>query len=60
MYIFIVDRSGSMSGSKMRTTNEALVFFLKSLPTGSEFEILSFGGHFEAFSKSLTGMEYND
>jgi len=32
MFIFIVDRSGSMSGGKMETTKEALILFLKSLP----------------------------
>lgn len=42
-YIFIVDRSGSMSGSRMEVTKEALKLFLKSLPPGSAFQIVSFG-----------------
>jgi len=31
-FIFVLDRSGSMGGSRMNMANEALVFFLKSLP----------------------------
>ena len=55
MYIFIVDRSGSMSGSKMETTKEALLLFLKSLPTGSRFEIINFGTEFDFMSKTKEG-----
>jgi uncharacterized protein with von Willebrand factor type A (vWA) domain len=50
-FIFIVDRSGSMSGSKMETTKQALTLFLQSLPPDSFFEIISFGSNF----KGLTG-----
>ena len=32
-FIFILDRSGSMSGSRMKMAREALIFFLKSLPS---------------------------
>jgi Mg-chelatase subunit ChlD len=46
-FIFIVDRSGSMSGGKMNTTNQALTLFLKSLPSGSRFDIISFGSGFK-------------
>ena len=59
-FIFIVDRSGSMSGQKMETTNEALILFLKSLPSDSMFEIISFGSTFEHLSKDFKGFEYND
>ena len=60
MFIFLVDRSGSMSGSKMDTAKEALKLFIKSLPTNSKFEIISFGTKFDSLSKSTVGFEYND
>lgn len=44
--VFICDRSGSMSGSKIKKLIEALKVFLKSLPTGVKFNICSFGSHF--------------
>lgn len=31
-YIFLVDRSGSMRGTKMETTKAALALFIRSLP----------------------------
>lgn len=42
-FIFIVDRSGSMGGQRIAITREALAIFLKSLPVGCNFSILSFG-----------------
>lgn len=50
--VFVVDRSGSMSG-KMHLVKEALTVFLKSLPVGSRFDICSFGSHHSfLFSRS--------
>jgi uncharacterized protein with von Willebrand factor type A (vWA) domain len=46
IFIFIVDRSGSMQGEKMEMTKEALKLFIKSLPAGCRFEIISFGHSF--------------
>lgn len=60
LYIFIVDRSGSMTGSKMQTTNNALVLFLKSLALGSRFEIISFGCKFKKMSNQKDGFKYDD
>ncbi|CDW78536.1 UNKNOWN [Stylonychia lemnae] len=60
IYIFLVDRSGSMRGDKMQTTKEALKLFLKSLPPRSNFEIISFGTQYTVLSGSPNGLEYND
>ena len=57
-FIFLVDRSGSMSGSFIRSTRETLVFFLKSLPEGCYFNILGFGSSYEKlFPRSVV---YNE
>ena len=44
---FLLDRSGSMSGNRIRKACEALVFFLRSLPEGCKFSVVSFGSNFE-------------
>lgn len=49
-FIFLVDRSGSMSGDNIETTKEALKLFLKSLPADSMFEVISFGSGFSLLS----------
>ena len=41
-YVFILDRSGSMSGARMENAKNALIFFLKSLPFNSKFNVISF------------------
>ena len=45
-FVFIVDRSGSMSGSRIDAAKEALLLLLKSLPVGCTFNVVSFGNDF--------------
>jgi hypothetical protein len=47
-YIFVIDRSGSMSGSCIQFAKDALTILLKSLPgKGTYVNIASFGSHYE-------------
>ena len=47
-FIFLVDRSGSMSGGFIKSASETLVLFLKSMPEGCYFNIYGFGSSFES------------
>jgi hypothetical protein len=51
-----------MTGFKMNITKEALVLFLKSLPSDSYFEIISFGSNHSKLSPQGNdyGFEYTD
>ena len=42
-YIFILDRSGSMWGDRIETSKAVLISFLEALPTGSKYNVMSFG-----------------
>ena len=46
-YIFLIDRSGSMSGGKMQRAKSSLLLFLKSLPTDCFFNVIGFGSKFQ-------------
>ena len=57
-FIFVVDRSGSMSGSRNDSAKETLLLFLKSLPDGCYFNVVGFGSSYKTlFNKSQL---YND
>lgn len=45
-YLFLVDRSGSMSGGRIETAKRTLVMMLRMIPAqGSTFNIFGFGNH---------------
>ena len=45
-YIFLLDRSGSMTGLPIQMAKESLKIALKSLPEGCYFNVVSFGSSF--------------
>jgi Ca-activated chloride channel homolog len=51
--IFVVDRSGSMSGEKMDQAKEALKFVLNNLKQGDMFNIVAYDSEVEAFRPEL-------
>jgi len=58
--IILVDKSGSMSGSRMKTTKKALSMFLRSLPVDSYFNIIAFDYNVrKAFTNSVMYNESN-
>lgn len=50
VFMFILDRSGSMGGERIRLAKEALKLFIQSLPAGSSFCVISFGSRMEMMS----------
>ena len=56
-YIFLLDQSGSMSGSRIDLCNKALLLFLQSLNEGCFFQLIGFGSRFEYYTKEP--LEYN-
>ncbi len=56
--IFVVDRSGSMSGKKIEQAKEALKFVLKNLRAGDTFNIIAYDSSVEAFRPEL--QRYDD
>ncbi|XP_036441687.1 von Willebrand factor A domain-containing protein 5A-like [Colossoma macropomum] len=48
-FIFLMDQSGSMRGSSIKSAQETLLLLLKSLPLGCYFNIYGFGSDFRSF-----------
>lgn len=63
-FIFIVDRSGSMGfgSNRIALARDALSIFIRSLPIGCKFSIISFGSRFEGLQYNNVdfGIEYNE
>ena len=51
LFIFLIDQSGSMSGSSIRIVSEAVLFFLQSLSKGSYFQLIGFGSEFKKINE---------
>ena len=51
--IFVVDRSGSMSGKKIEQAKEALKFVLNNLREGDTFNIVAYDSNIESFKPEL-------
>ncbi|XP_048773306.2 von Willebrand factor A domain-containing protein 5A-like isoform X2 [Ostrea edulis] len=59
-FVFVIDRSGSMTGDRIEKAKETLLLLLKSLPVTCIFNIVSFGTTFSTlFSKSKPYNEEN-
>ena len=57
-FIFIIDRSGSMGGSRINLAVEALMLFIRSLPPDSLFNVVSFGSSYKLLFKK--NKKYDD
>ena len=57
-YVFLIDRSGSMSGSPIKLAVEAVKLFLHSIPLGAKFNVVSYGSNYTKLFP--TSVEYND
>lgn len=51
--VFVVDKSGSMSGEKMEQAREALKFVLNNLQEGDLFNIVAYNSQVESFRPEL-------
>ena len=57
-FVFVVDCSGSMSGSRINSARESLQALIGSLPLGSYFNVVRFGSRFMSLFES--SQEYNE
>uniref|UniRef100_A0A669CZ12 VWFA domain-containing protein n=1 Tax=Oreochromis niloticus TaxID=8128 RepID=A0A669CZ12_ORENI len=59
-FVFLMDRSGSMNYTRIRSARDTLLLLLKSLPMGCYFNIYSFGSRYEhIFSTSVKYKQKN-
>ena len=51
LFIFLIDQSGSMSGSSIKIAANALKLFIQSLPAKSYYQIIGFGSDFKKYDE---------
>ena len=51
LFIFLIDQSGSMSGSSIKIAANALKLFIQSLPAKSYYQIIGFGTKFRKYNE---------
>jgi len=56
-FYFVLDRSYSMTGDPMATAKEALKLFIRSIPPGSVFNVVSFGSSYELLFDGVTSYD---
>ena len=56
--LFVLDRSGSMSGKKIEQAKNALKFVLNNLREGDTFNIVAYDSEVETFRPEM--QKYND
>lgn len=56
-FVFVIDRSGSMGGSRMNGAKTTLLLFLKSLPDGCFFNVVGFGSSFTKLFKKKPAIQ---
>jgi len=61
-FIFVVDRSGSMGClNRMQLAIDAMNIFIRSLPVGCKFSIISFGSNFDNLNiEGQDSIKYSD
>ena len=52
LFIFLIDQSGSMSGSSIKIVSKALELFLQSIPVGSYYQLIGFGSNFKKYDEA--------
>ena len=58
LFIFLIDQSGSMNGKSIELVKQALLLFIKSLPSGSYFQFIGFGTDYKKYNE--IPVEYNE
>lgn len=58
-FLFLLDRSGSMYGNRIEYAKTSLIYFLKSLPNESFFNVISFGSEYSPMFNNFAQINDN-